>query len=390
MKDNVCTWGKPKNTGIRLWGDHFTLGCCQKQNDFSKIRKNSSIQEEGVRVLGIETSCDETGLALYDSAQGLMGHTVYSQIPIHAEYGGVVPELASRDHVRRLAPLLRNLLAQTGVARTSIDAVAYTRGPGLLGALLVGAAFARSLAFSLQVPALGVHHLEAHLLAPMLEDPAPPFPFIALLVSGGHTQFFLVNGLGDYRLLGQSLDDAAGEAFDKTARMLGLPYPGGRELAELAEEGYPFSYDLPRPMLDRPGLDMSFSGLKTAALTVIRQANIQQRAVRADIAAAFQQAVIDTLVAKTLRAMEETGVARLVAAGGVSANTLLRTRLREEATRLGGEVFFPRGEFCTDNGAMIAYSGWVRLCAGERDDLGFNPKARWPMSGLQQPGTAMV
>lgn len=343
-----------------------------------------------MRVLGFETSCDETGLGLYDTHLGLMGHTLFSQIPIHAEFGGVVPELASRDHVRRLAPLLRTLLEESGAELSSIDAIAYTRGPGLMGALLVGAAFARSLAFSLDVPALGIHHLEAHLLAPMLEAKAPKFPFIALLVSGGHTQFFLVNGLGEYQLLGESLDDAAGEAFDKTARMLGLPYPGGRELAELAEEGYAYSYDFPRPMIDRSGVDMSFSGLKTAALTVIRKANIEDRATRANIAAAFQQAVVDTLVSKALRAMEETGVTRLVVAGGVSANALLRMQLHDEVTRLRGELFFPRNEFCTDNGAMVAYSGWLRMVAGEEDGLSFNPKARWPMSGLEKPASKAV
>lgn len=338
-----------------------------------------------MKVLGIETSCDETGLALYDAEQGLLGHVVYTQIPIHAEYGGVVPELASRDHVRRLVPLLNTLLDDTGLSKSDIDAVAYTRGPGLLGALLVGSAFARSLAYSLSIPALGVHHLEAHLLAPMLEEQAPEFPFVALLVSGGHTQFFLVNGLGDYHLLGESLDDAAGEAFDKTARVLGLAYPGGRELAELALEGYPFAYDFPRPMTDRPGLDLSFSGLKTAALNVIRKSDISKRSVRADIAASFQQAVIDTLVFKSKRAIEETGATQLVVAGGVSANVLLRERLQDEMARLGAKVFFPRAEFCTDNGAMIAYSGWLRLKEGESDDLGFNPSARWPMSGLQSP-----
>ena len=327
-------------------------------------------------VLGIESSCDETGLALYDSEKGLLGHALYSQTEIHAEYGGVVPELASRDHIRKLIPLFHELMDSTGAKKDEITAVAYTRGPGLMGALLVGAGFARSLAWSLDVPALGIHHLEGHLLAPMLEDVHPEYPFVALLVSGGHTQLVEVDGLGQYKMLGQSLDDAAGEAFDKTAKLLGLPYPGGKELAELAEQGDPKAFNFPRPMTDRPGLDFSFSGLKTHALTTIRK---HDESHWANIAASFQQAIVDTLVIKSLRALDESGADQLVVAGGVSANRCLRETLTQAVENKGGKVFFPRLAYCGDNGAMIAYAGYLRLCRGERDSYSFDTKPRWLM-----------
>ncbi len=341
-----------------------------------------------MRVLGIETSCDETGLAIYDSEQGLLGHKLHSQVDLHAVYGGVVPELASRDHVRKTLPLLSRLLAETGLAKTDIDGVAYTAGPGLVGALLVGAAIGRSLAWAWQVPAVGVHHMEGHLLAPMLEPTGPEFPFVALLVSGGHTQLVEVKGIGRYRMLGESLDDAAGEAFDKTAKMMGLPYPGGPELAALALGGDPRRFRFPRPMTDRPGLDFSFSGLKTFALNTM-QREVTSRdddetamQTKADIARAFEEAVVDTLVIKCRRAVRECGAATLVLAGGVSANRHLRERMQAAMKREGTRVFYPRTEFCTDNGAMIAYAGWQRLRAGAREPLGFGARARWPMDTL--------
>ncbi len=334
-----------------------------------------------MRVLGIETSCDETGVALYDDEQGLLGHTLYSQVAMHAEYGGVVPELASRDHVRKLLPLLQELFESTGVGRDQVDAVAYTAGPGLVGALLVGAAVGRSLAWTWGVPAVAVHHMEGHLLAPMLETPAPQFPFVALLVSGGHTLLVRVDGVGAYQILGESLDDAAGEAFDKTAKLLGLGYPGGPALAKLAESGDPTRYRFPRPMTDRPGLDFSFSGLKTFTLTTWRDSG-EDEAARADIARAFQDAVVDTMVIKCRRALKQTGLNRLVVAGGVSANKSLREQLALLATGLGGEVYYPRPEFCTDNGAMIAYAGCLRLQAGEHASLSFSATPRWPIETL--------
>lgn len=339
-----------------------------------------------MKVLGIESSCDETGVAIYDSEKGLLSHTLYSQIALHAEYGGVVPELASRDHVRKTLPLISEALKRARLERSDIDAVAYTAGPGLVGALLVGAGIGRSLAWSLGLPAVAVHHMEGHLLAPMLENPAPQFPFIALLVSGGHTQLVEVRKMGDYRLLGDTLDDAAGEAFDKTAKLLGLPYPGGPELARLAQSGNPARFRFPRPMTDRPGLDFSFSGLKTFALnTLQREQNLNLPSadlLKADIARAFEDAVVDTLVIKCRRAVRETGARTLVLAGGVSANRHLREKINEMISGEGGQAFYPRPEFCTDNGAMIAYAGWLRLQAGERSGLKFNAMPRWSLQEL--------
>jgi len=315
-----------------------------------------------MRVIGIETSCDETAVAVYDQAGGLLSHRLYSQIAMHQAYGGVVPELASRDHVRRLLPLVREALAAAGSDRGSIDGVAYTAGPGLIGALLTGAGFARSLAYAWGKPAIAVHHLEGHLLAPLLEAHAPAFPFLALLVSGGHTQLVDVAGLGRYRLLGETLDDAAGEAFDKTAKMLGLPYPGGAALASLADAGVAGRFVFPRPMLDRPGLEFSFSGLKTAALVALRGRSLSDE-LKADVARGFQEAVVDTLTEKARRALRATGQRRLVVAGGVGANRALRARLAAMAAENGAELYFPRTEFCTDNGAMIALAGCLRLAA---------------------------
>ncbi len=334
-----------------------------------------------MRVLGIETSCDETGIAIYDGEKGLLSHVLYSQIAIHADYGGVVPELASRDHIRKTLPLIKQALQEAGITADSIDGIAYTAGPGLSGALLVGASIGRSLAMAWGKPALAVHHMEGHLLAPMLEAHPPPFPFIALLVSGGHTQLVRVDGIGQYQLLGESVDDAAGEAFDKTAKLMGLAYPGGPLLAKLAMTGDPKKYKFPRPMTDRPGLDFSFSGLKTAASNVIAaEGNSPQ--VQADIAASFQQAVVDTLVFKCRRALTETGLTRLVVAGGVSANTSLREQLQQLLSTMKGEVFYPRKEFCTDNGAMIAFAGYQRLNAGQQQDLSIGVTPRWPMTEL--------
>ncbi|RFA30138.1 tRNA (adenosine(37)-N6)-threonylcarbamoyltransferase complex transferase subunit TsaD [Alkalilimnicola ehrlichii] len=334
-----------------------------------------------MRVLGIETSCDETGVAVYDSECGLMGHVVYSQIATHAKYGGVVPELASRDHVRKLVPIIEETLSEAGVEKSSLDGIAYTSGPGLVGALLVGASVGRSLAWALNIPAVGVHHLEAHLLAPMLETEVPDFPFLALLVSGGHTMLIQVAGVGRYRVLGESLDDAAGEAFDKTAKLLGLPYPGGPELEKLAQQGDPARFRFPRPMTDRPGLDFSFSGLKTFTLNTVKKHEGDPTA-RADIARAFQDAVVDTLVIKCRRALTQSGIKRLVIAGGVGANAYLREQMRELAERQGARVFYPRPSLCTDNGAMIAYAGYCRLAAGAAEPLGFGVTARWPLEAL--------
>ncbi|MCH8536757.1 MAG: tRNA (adenosine(37)-N6)-threonylcarbamoyltransferase complex transferase subunit TsaD [Alkalimonas sp.] len=334
-----------------------------------------------MRVLGIETSCDETGIAIYDSEHGLLSHVLYSQIELHADYGGVVPELASRDHVRKTLPLIRQALAEAKCSAAEIDGVAYTAGPGLAGALLVGASIGRSLAFAWQKPAVGVHHMEGHLLAPMLEANPPAFPFLALLVSGGHTQLVDVQGIGQYQVLGESIDDAAGEAFDKTAKLMGLDYPGGPLLAKMAMQGDATAYKFPRPMLDRPGLDFSFSGLKTSAANVIAKAGSSAQ-VQADIAASFQQAVVDTLVAKCERALQQTGLKRLVVAGGVSANTSLREQLATLLHKRGGQVFYPRKEFCTDNGAMIAFAGHQRLVAGQQQDLAIAVQPRWPMEQL--------
>lgn len=339
-----------------------------------------------MRVLGIETSCDETGVAVYDSDRGLLAHDLYSQVVVHAEYGGVVPELASRDHVRKILPLVSGVLAQAEIGPEQLDAVAYTAGPGLIGALMVGASFGRALAYGWQVPAIGVHHMEGHLLAPMLEQSPPAFPFVALLVSGGHTQLIAADAVGQYRILGESVDDAAGEAFDKAAKMLDLDYPGGPEIAKLAEQGDVSRFRFPRPMTDRPGLDFSFSGLKTFTRNTIEEHRgedvLPDQQTMADIACAFQEAVADTLAIKCRRALEQTGCSRLVIAGGVSANTRLRERLKQSMAKVGGDVFYARHEFCTDNGAMIAYAGCQRLLAGQCDDLAITAMPRWPLDSL--------
>lgn len=334
-----------------------------------------------MRVLGIETSCDETGIAVYDTEQGLLAHELYSQVKLHADYGGVVPELASRDHVRKTLPLIKRALQAANSTAADIDGIAYTAGPGLVGALMVGACIGRSLAYGWNIPALAVHHMEGHLLAPMLEDRQPEFPFVALLVSGGHTMLVRVDGIGQYQALGESIDDAAGEAFDKTAKLMGLDYPGGPRLAKLAEQGGPSDWVFPRPMTDRPGLDFSFSGLKTAAANAINKSDGSDQQ-RADIAYAFQQAVVDTLSIKCRRALEQTGLKRLVVAGGVSANLELRSQLEKLTAKLGGEVFYPRAEFCTDNGAMIAFAGAQRLQAGQHEDLAVLTRPRWPLHEL--------
>lgn len=334
-----------------------------------------------MRVLGIETSCDETGIAIYDDAAGLLANQLYSQVKLHADYGGVVPELASRDHVRKTVPLIQAALKEAGLKAQDIDAVAYTAGPGLVGALLVGATIGRSLAFAWDVPAIPVHHMEGHLLAPMLEENPPAFPFVALLVSGGHTQLISVTGIGEYTLLGESVDDAAGEAFDKTAKLLGLDYPGGPMLSKMAEQGTERRFVFPRPMTDRPGLDFSFSGLKTFAANTIRE-NSNDDQTRADIARAFEDAVVDTLAIKCKRALEQTGFKRLVIAGGVSANRTLRSKMADVMKARGGEVFYARPEFCTDNGAMIAYAGLVRLKGGTRAELSVTVRPRWPLAEL--------
>jgi N6-L-threonylcarbamoyladenine synthase len=336
-------------------------------------------------VLGIETSCDETGVALYDSARGLLAHEVHTQAAMHAEYGGVVPELASRDHIRRTLPLVRRVLARAGARLDELDAVAYTEGPGLAGALLVGASIATGIAYGLGVPALGVHHLEGHLLSPLLSKTPPAFPFVALLVSGGHTQLMEVEGVGRYRLLGETLDDAAGEAFDKTAQLLGLGYPGGPALAGLADRGRPGRFHLPRPMLASGDLEFSFSGLKTAVMTLVRNTVIDE-AARADVAAEFQEAVVDVLVAKCRAALAATGHRRLVIAGGVGANRRLRERLDATARAGGFEVFYPELELCTDNGAMIALAGALRLRAGARGAYTFTVRPRWDLAALPAAG----
>ena len=332
-------------------------------------------------ILGIETSCDETGIAIYHSTKGLLSHVLYSQVAMHSEYGGIVPELASRDHIRKLIPLIRQTLQNSDLSCSDIDGIAYTAGPGLIGALLVGASTAKSLAWAWQVPAIAVHHMEGHLLAPMLEENPPEFPFVALLVSGGHTMLVRVSGIGAYHLLGESLDDAAGEAFDKTAKMLGLGYPGGPLVAQLAEAGRDGVYQFPRPMTNRPGLDFSFSGLKTFTMNTLA-ASCKTTQDKADIAFAFQQAVADTLSIKCRRALMETGLKRLVIAGGVSANQYIRATLTKMAKKENASVHFPRLEFCTDNGAMIAYAGCQRLLAGQRENLEIAAKPRWPISEL--------
>ncbi|WP_330960440.1 tRNA (adenosine(37)-N6)-threonylcarbamoyltransferase complex transferase subunit TsaD [Photobacterium sp. 53610] len=335
-----------------------------------------------MRILGIETSCDETGVAIYDDEKGLLAHELYSQVKLHADYGGVVPELASRDHVKKTIPLVKQALADAGLTPADLDGVAYTAGPGLVGALLVGATIGRSLAYAWNLPAVAVHHMEGHLLAPMLEENPPEFPFVALLVSGGHTMMVEVKGIGEYRILGESIDDAAGEAFDKTAKLMGLDYPGGPLLSKLADQGTSGRFTFPRPMTDRPGMDFSFSGLKTFAANTIR-ANDDDEQTRADIACAFQEAVVDTLAIKCKRALKETGFKRLVIAGGVSANRHLRSELAKLMESLGGEVFYPRTEFCTDNGAMIAYAGMQRLKNQEIMDLGVKAHPRWPIDTLK-------
>ena len=330
-----------------------------------------------MRVLGIETSCDETGVAIYDTERGLLAHRLFSQIAMHAEYGGVVPELASRDHIQRVLPLLREVLAAAQLTMQELDGIAYTAGPGLIGALMTGASMARAMAWALHIPAVGVHHMEGHLLAPMLEDTPPAFPFVALLVSGGHTLLVDVPRLGEYQILGESVDDAAGEAFDKTAKLMGLAYPGGPLLAQLAQQGRAGVYKFPRPMVDRPGCDFSFSGLKTFALTTW-QASDQSAQAQADIAYAFEEAVVDTLAIKCKRALEQVGRKRLVVAGGVGANQRLRGKLQQ----LNADVYSPRLAFCTDNGAMIAYAGAMRLQAGATEPAIISARPRWPLSEL--------
>jgi len=339
-----------------------------------------------LKVLGIETSCDETGVAIYDSEAGLLADCLYSQIEIHAKYGGVIPELASRDHIRKTLPLIEEVIEKAGIDASEIEGVAYTAGPGLVGALLVGAAIGRTLGMAWDVPTIGVHHMEGHLLAPMLEPEPPEFPFVALLVSGGHTQLVKVGGIGQYELLGESLDDAAGEAFDKVGKMLGLPYPGGPHVAKLAQKGDPTRFDFPRPMINRPGLDFSFSGLKTYVrntITSLRdEAGELAEQDAADIARAFEEAVGNTLSIKCRRALEETGYKKLIIAGGVSANLRLREVLEEAMAKVDGRLFYAQLKYCTDNGAMIAYAGCQRLLAGERDDLEIRAQPRWSLESL--------
>ncbi len=337
--------------------------------------------KKAFRVLAIESSCDESAAAVLDESQGLLAHELYSQIELHRVYGGVVPELASRDHVRRLLPLVRQALDQAATTPDQLAGVAFTAGPGLIGALLTGASLARSLAYAWGVPAVGIHHLEGHLLAPLLEPEPPPFPHVALLVSGGHTQLIEVGGIGRYRLLGDTRDDAAGEAFDKTAKLLGLPYPGGPELARLAESGTPGAFQYPRPMLDRPGLELSFSGLKTAVLHSLRGRELTAK-LRADVARGVEEAIVGTLSAKAVRALDATGLDALVVSGGVSANQRLRAALTDAVSRRGGRVYYPRLEFCTDNAAMIAVAGLARLKAGEHDGLAIQSRAQWPLETL--------
>jgi N6-L-threonylcarbamoyladenine synthase len=343
-------------------------------------------RKQAVIVLGIETSCDETGVALYDTERGLLADALYSQVEIHAEWGGVIPELASRDHIRKTIPLVREVIAEAGIKDSQIEGVAYTAGPGLIGALLVGASIGRSLAMGWGVPAVGVHHMEGHLLAPMLENEPPEFPFVALLVSGGHTQLVRVEGIGRYKLLGESLDDAAGEAFDKVGKMLGLPYPGGPHVAKLAQSGTAGRYKFPRPMTNRPGLDFSFSGLKTFVRNTIadelaKSGELDEQ-TRADVAFAFEEAVVNTLAIKCRRALEHTGLKSVVIAGGVSANLRLREVLEQSLAKQGGKLFYAKPELCTDNGAMIAYAGAQRLLAGQAEDLAIKAQPRWNLESL--------
>ena len=335
-------------------------------------------------VLGIESSCDETGIALYDTEHGLLSHAIYSQVAMHAEYGGVVPELASRDHIRRVLPLTQQILDESGKTLQDLDAIAYTKGPGLAGALLVGASIGCALAFTLKIPTLGVHHLEGHLLSPLISDTPPVFPFVALLVSGGHTQLMQVSGVGQYVLLGETLDDAAGEAFDKTAKLLGLGYPGGPALSEIAGKGQPKRFKLPRPMLHSGDLNFSFSGLKTAVLTLVNKQTLDEQTI-ADIALAFQEAMVEVLIVKAMGAMEKTGLSQLVVAGGVGANRQLREQLTKTAKKKGVKVFYPKLEFCTDNGAMIAYAGAMRLKHAPAGEPCSTVKPRWDMEMLTTP-----
>ena len=338
-----------------------------------------------MRILALESSCDESAAAVLDSSGGLLAHELFSQVELHRIYGGVVPELASRDHVHKLLPLVRAALAAAGTEPRDLTGVAYTAGPGLIGALLTGAALARSLAYAWGVPAIGVHHLEGHLLAPLLEDDPPSFPHVALLVSGGHTMLIEVQGIGLYERLGESRDDAAGEAFDKTAKLLGLPYPGGPELARMADAaGKGGGFKFPRPMLDRPGLEFSFSGLKTAVLHAVKGQASLTTELKADVAHAVQEAIVETLVAKSLSALEQTGLDVLVVSGGVSANRTLRARLSVVGSKRGGRVYYPRIEFCTDNAAMIAVAGLARLTAGQHDGLAIKARAQWPLESLPQ------
>ena len=337
-----------------------------------------------MRILALESSCDESAAAVLDSKDGLLAHELFSQVELHRIYGGVVPELASRDHVQKLLPLVRTAMAAAGTQPQDLNGVAYTAGPGLIGALLTGAALARSLAYAWGVPAVAVHHLEGHLLAPLLEDDPPPFPHVALLVSGGHTMLIEVQGIGRYQRLGESRDDAAGEAFDKTAKLLGLPYPGGPELARIADAAKGGAFNFPRPMLDRPGLEFSFSGLKTAVLHAVRGQPAMTDDLKSDVAHAVQEAIVETLVAKSLRALEQTGLDDLVVSGGVSANRKLRARLADVVSKRGGRVYYPRIEFCTDNAAMIAVAGLARLTAGQHDGLAIKARAQWPLESLPQ------
>lgn len=340
--------------------------------------------------LGIETSCDETGVAVYDSRDGLLGQALHSQIALHRDYGGVVPELASRDHIRRVVPLTRQVLGQAGLSLADVGAIAYTAGPGLAGALLVGASVAQSLAWSLDLPAIPIHHLEGHLLSPLLADPRPPFPFVALLVSGGHTQLMRVDGVGRYALLGETLDDAAGEAFDKSAKLLGLGYPGGPALSRLAEQGDAARFDLPRPMLHSGDLDFSFSGLKTAVLTRVKAAERQEGGLdeqtRADLSAATQAAIVDVLAAKSIKALKQTGLKRLVVAGGVGANSLLRSKLAQALGPMKAQAYFPPLALCTDNGAMIAFAAAERVRHGlaslDKGSHAFTVRPRWDLADL--------
>lgn len=336
-----------------------------------------------MKILGIETSCDDTGVAIYDSERGLLAHVLHSQVKTHAEYGGVVPELASRDHIRYLLPLIQQVMIEAGCCSKDLSAIAYTKGPGLIGALLVGAGVAKALAFAWHIPAIGVHHMEGHLLAAFLEAEQPQYPFLALLVSGGHTQIIQVQAFGEYKILGESLDDAAGEAFDKTAKLLGLEYPGGPLLAKLAESGRANVFHFPRPMLDRPGLDFSFSGLKTHALHAINACELTEQN-KADLAWAFEDAIVDTLIKKCARAITQTGIKELVVAGGVGANKTLRSRLNTYAQQHDIKIYYPRLEFCTDNGAMIAYAGYQHFIRGTHDqDHAIDVQARWPLSVKQ-------